>query len=222
MALFKGEALPEVKDISFSRRTAPTVSNPNAIVWLDQVQGSLLGVVAQTNVAPELLCYQNTTPVNCTNTANVTTLMTAPININLVNAVGKVLKVHAAGYYNTGTPTGGPTALTFVVAMGGTNVLSYTTAATTNSATTMPWQINGTVDVVNNGVNANVEAHAALAITLGTNANAATTTYLDSNNAVVGTINLQANANVALIVSQAHTDATTSIVQRIMTVTVAN
>lgn len=220
MSLFKGERIPAVTSVSFSKVVAPTVTNPNGELWSDQTQSSIVGQIQGLNVAPQFLMYQNVTPNSIANTTNATALMTATLPINLANAVGKTISVFAAGTYNTNaaqTPT-----LTFVVQMGGTNVLSWTSGATTASKTNFPWEVAGEIVVQSNGASANVEAHGSLMVVLGASATAGSTTYLDQNAANVGTINLQANANIALVVAMSSSDLATLINQRQMIVSISN
>lgn len=219
MSLFRGEAISDAKAISFGSRTAPVSPAGTAEFYFDNVQNNLLAASNGVLVAPVMQLYRNTTPVAGT-TGGPNTLMSATLPITLANAVGKTLRVFAAGTYNTnaaGTP-----ALTFVVAIGGTNVLTWTTAATTGAQANFPWETESYITVVSNGATATVEAHGNLQITLGSNAQANCSTILDNNSAVSGSINLQANANVAIISSGTVANVNCVVSQRFMTVEVCN
>lgn len=222
MSLFKGEALPEVRAISFTPRRSPVPLNSGttAELWFDEGQGNILGISNRQNVAPQLVVYTNAAPVSQNTFATPLVLMTAPISIPVMNASGKTLEVFAAGTYNTnaaGTPT-----VNLVVTLGGTNVMTWTSGATTGGQSNMPWEVQGVITLVSNGATANVEAHGSMCVTLGSSAGGSTTTYLDVNSANVGTINLQANTNVAVLGNMSVSNVNCVLTQRQMVVVLSN
>jgi len=218
MSLFKGEGIA-AKGLDLQARTAPVVPG-NCEIWNDANQAGMLGYVNGQNVSPVFQFYRSVTPVAMTGANSPNTLMTAPLSISLANAVGKTLRVFGAGTYNTnaaGTPT-----VTIAVAVGGVNVLSWTSGATTGGQSNMPWELEGYVTFANYGANANVEAHGNLSVTLGSSAGGATTAYLDTNSAVSANINAQANTNVAVLASVNVANASVVVNQRLLSVEICN
>lgn len=128
----------------------------------------------------------------------------------LLNRTGRRLRVRGNGIYTsegTSTPT-----LTFELALGGTSVVSITTAdASATASTDMPFAFDFEVLVVTpgNAADSSIEAHGKVACNITANTPAAAVaTYLDTNTAAVTDINLE--SELALTVSIAASAEITS------------
>ena len=97
----------------------------------------------------------------------------------LMNSVGKTFRVKGYGTYTT---SGGQTPqITVSLLIGASTVASSESAATTASATTMPFSFEFTVTTATVGTTGTDEAHCTLTLTLGTTAAVAAAVYPDTN-----------------------------------------
>jgi hypothetical protein len=218
MSIFRYERLQDVQSISFLPKTFPIA--PSAFeFWLDQAQGAVIGRSGGTNVAIALNLPSIVTPVTATNPSSVATLMAQTLPAGFMNNVGRTLNVWGAGVYTTAagqTPT-----VNVAIQLGGTTIATWTTGATTASATNMPW--NFEVDIITQaaGTAGAVEAHGILDLTLGTTAGAASATYNDTNSAVIGSLNLNSQMNLAVVVTMSSSNAGNSVSQRLLSTALA-
>lgn len=107
------------------------------------------------------------------------------------NAVGKFIVVKGHGFYTT---AGGQTPQITITLKWGTVVLSAVqSAATTASATNMPFQFEFVTVVLTTGSSGTVECQGTLRMTLGTTPAAASSLFLDTNTATVTVDNTAAN-----------------------------
>lgn len=133
----------------------------------------------------------NITPV--TVSADLTTdqnLLSLSVPAAALNVVGRTLRVSGAGLYTTQagqTPT-----LTFKVKLGSLTLLSWTTVATTASATDIPWNFAIDLATAVIGAAGTLEAHGNLLVNLGTTAGVDSNIIPDTNTATVGTVDLTA------------------------------
>lgn len=140
----------------------------------------------------------STSPVTVnTNTTSDQQLMELSLSAGYLNTSGQPFKFFGAGVYTT--QSGQTPTLTFKVKLctvsgcgSGTVVTlaSYTSGATTASASNMPWNLSITGTTVTTGASGNLEVHGFNGVTLGTTAGAAGATYNDTNTAASSTINL--------------------------------
>jgi len=162
------------------------------------VSGSPVTSAGTITLAEASLSYAralaaDTTPV--TANANVTTdqnLQAYTVLAGTFNVLTKTIRVFAAGNYTT--QAGETPNVRLRLFLGGVQILSWNSNATTASATDMAWEIDAVITVSATGAAGTVEAHGRACVTLGTTGGAAAETYEDVIVAASGAIDLTANA----------------------------
>lgn len=129
--------------------------------------------------------------------ANVTTdqnLIAYTVGAGTFNTLTKTLRMYGAGIYTTQageTPT-----VRLRVFLGGVQILSWTSAATTASATDIAWSLDSWITVSTIGASGKVEAHGIATVTLGTTPGVAAAVYQDAITAASAAIDLTAAASL--------------------------
>lgn len=134
-----------------------------------------------------------------TNTTGDQNLMAMTMSSWRMNYQGRTFVVVCRGRYTTQaaqTPT-----LTFKLKLGGVTIVTITSAATTASATNMPWSFECWITTATTGAAGTVQGNGRLQVTLGTTPAAATTTYLDVSTALSGAIGLNAAQTLQVTVA---------------------
>lgn len=168
-------------------------ATPNGLAF--DKQNNLLASVGTSGVEQLLnsiiATFQNQTALTTITTAQ--NLISQALNSWFLNRANRNLKIRGRGIYTTaGTTT--PT-LTFAVTLGGTSLVSVTTAATSATASTnLPFEFEIDLSVAATGASAaEIEAHMTLRCNITANTPAAAVaTYLDTNNSgPIGSLNLE-------------------------------
>jgi parallel beta-helix repeat protein len=162
----------------------------------------------------------NTTQVTATNPSVATDLMTISLPADTLNTTAKGIRIYAEGVYTTNagqTPT-----FTISLKLGSVTLVPIASAATTASATNMPWSAEFYAVTVTTGASGTMEAHGKFTMTLGTTATAAAAVYSDTNTAVSSAIDLTAANTLAVRCAFSSADAGNSIKQRLMTIDTFN
>jgi hypothetical protein len=168
------------------------LATPNGLV-LDN-QNNLVSSVGISGVESlleaALLTLQEQTALTSISTAQ--NLIAFALNSWLLNRLNRTLRIKGRGIYSFAggsTPT-----ITLALLLGATSLASITTAAINTAASTnLPFDFEFLLSVAATGSSAaEIEAHAKLAINITANTPAAAVaTYLDTNTAVVGSLNLE-------------------------------
>lgn len=220
MSLFKGERVYPLA-IHYQPKSIGVGENvSDGSQWMDASQLTIYSKVNGVQVAQQSLAGVNVAAATAVNPSATANLMSIALPANSMNVAGKTLHIHANGVYNFGGGTNAAT-LTFNVAIGATGVLSFVTGATTNTATSMPWAIDGYVSTLTVGTSGAVVSGGRAMVTLGTNAALATTTYenIPAGNTA---FNCQTVSNVVVSVLCSVSSATTNVVQQFMEVEIGN
>ena len=217
MSLFKGERVFPLA-VHYQPRTIGVGENPgDGVSWYDASQLTLYTKMNGVQAANQQVLGVNVTAQTATNPSSTSNLMSVALPANTMNVVGKTIRIKANGVYNVqGTPT-----LTFNVGLGATGVLSFISGATTNAAVNMPWDIVADITTLTAGTSGAVVSGGKAAITLGTNAALATTTYMNipaGNTA----FNCQSVGNVTVSVLSSTNNVNTVVVQQFMEVEIGN
>jgi hypothetical protein len=174
------------------------------------------------------LCV-NVTPV--TVAANVTTdqnLQACSLSANLLNVVGRTLKVYVAGNFSTAAAS--VASLTFKVKLctvsgcgSGTVISPITTATGATSALTassLSFSQTSLISTQTAGASSAYEAHGALTIDLSATAATSDSIYGDTNTATVGTIDSTAALFLQVTVSASAASTSNSFTERQLVVEV--
>jgi hypothetical protein len=114
--------------------------------------------------------------------------MTCMIPANLLNTLGKTLKVFLSGFY-TISMTGSSGTLNITVQLGGLNVCSRTTLATYSATTPNdPWEMTCYITTQTAGSSAYFEAQGLLLVNLSTPNTSTANAYPILNTTTVGTV----------------------------------
>ena len=200
--------------------TAPTTSVAGDL-WLDSTKKAI--TVAPVATAVEYLSgslYNSATPITATNPSTIADLMAFTLPAGVLSRTGKQLRVCGGGTYTTAsgqTPT-----FTLTYAMAGVAPLAIVSAATTASATTMPWDSCATFTTVTAGASGTVEAGGRFSMVLVTTAAAAAATYLGTNTAVSSAFDQTATVALKMRATMSSSDAGNSVVQRWISVELLN
>lgn len=200
--------------------TAPTTS-VSGDIWHDSTRKTIaFAPVATAAVYAGGALSAMTTPVTATNPSSIADLGTFTLPAGILNAAGKTLKICGGGTYTTAagqTPT-----VTITWALAGVAPLAIVSAATTASATTMPWQGCAVMTTITAGASGTVEAGGYLMLTLGTAAAADSALYQGTNTAVSSAFDQTATVAAKMRVTLSSADAGNAVTQRWMTVEVLN
>jgi len=155
------------------------------------------GAVSNDGLIKDLLsCVEqqlqaSTTVNSLTNPTSATDLATFTIGAPTggasvsLNAPGKALQITAFGTYNLGAAS----TVVFTVKLGGATLATFTTASQATTGVTLGWQLQLTSITVTPGASGTAEAHGALQFDSGATLAAASSQFLDSNTAVITSIN---------------------------------
>lgn len=200
--------------------TAPTTSVAGD-VWHDSTKKTVaFAPVAAANVYAGGSYTTMTTPVTQADPSTIQDLGTFTLPAGALSAVGKTIRLCGGGTYTTAagqTPT-----VTITWALAGVAPLAIVSAATTASATTIPWQGCATMTTITAGAAGTVEAGGHLAVTLGTAAAAAAAFYQGTNVAVSAAFDQTAAVIAKMRVTLSSANAANSVTQRWMTLEALN
>lgn len=165
---------------------------PNGLA-LDS-QNNLLASIGKS-ATEQLLSAVILTLQEQTALATITTaqnLISQALNAWLLNRVGRNLRIRGRGIY-TSPGTTAPV-LSFALNLGASALVTITAAAlSTTASTNMPFEFDFLLSVAAAGASAaSIEAHGKLALNITANTpGAAVATYLDTNTAVIGSLDLE-------------------------------
>ncbi|MGH9671446.1 MAG: hypothetical protein ACRD3A_15185 [Terriglobales bacterium] len=186
---------------------------------------SASGMIQKINTDSTVSCSTTLSSASVVTANSNTTadqnLMSLSLPAGALNTAGRFAIISGAGLYSTAagqTPT-----LTFKVKLctvsgcGSGTVLtlaSWTTAATTASASNMPWKVNLWLGTVSTGATGTVEGHGQSTATLGTTAGAAAEVRNDTVTAASSAIDLTAALFLQFTVATSTGSPSNSISQR--------
>ena len=201
--------------------TAPTTTVAGDR-WNDSTRKSLAfaPVATAKTYLSGVLYADATTVVTASNPSSIADLKTFTLPAGVSGVAGKDIRVCGGGVYTTNsaqTPT-----LTITYAEAGVAPIAIVSAATTGSATTMPWTSCADLITVTAGASGTVEPHGWLKMTLGTTAAAAAAEYLATNTGVSSAFDQTATVLLKMRVTLSSSDSGNSVVQRWMTVELLN
>jgi hypothetical protein len=175
-------------------------NSPGALI-ADQITG-LLGVVTTAqgivtpavriaNIAPQTALSAITTPQN---------LFTQVMAAGTLNQVGRTLRVRGTVIYST--TSANVATITIAIKLGAVILCSITTAATNTAASAnLPIQFEFLLTVVTAGSAGMINAHGSVTANIGTVAGAVATTYLDTNTAAQGPVDLTVAQTLAVTIA---------------------
>jgi hypothetical protein len=175
-------------------------NSPGALI-ADQITG-LLGVVTTAqgivtpavriaNIAPQTALSAITTPQN---------LFTQVMAAGTLNQVGRTLRVRGTVIYST--TSANVATITIAIKLGAVTLCSITTAATNTAASSnLPIQFEFLLTVVTAGSAGMINAHGSVTANIGTVAAAVATTYLDTNTAAQGPVDLTVAETLAVTIA---------------------
>jgi hypothetical protein len=163
--------------------------SPGALI-ADQVTG-LLGVMTKANGivvgAARVGSIPQQTALSAITTAQ--NLFSQTFGPGALNVVGRAVRVRGSLIYST-TATNVAT-ITIALKLGALTLCTITTAATNTAASVnLPIQFDFNFSVVTTGTAATINCHGSVAINIGTAAAPSFVTYLDTNTAAVGPVDL--------------------------------
>lgn len=207
------------KRLHLEQNSSP-VQKVEGQVWNDIqqkcVQSVINGVTGSSLVVPSV----NITAVTATNPSAEADLQTFALPAGSLNVIGKMLRFESAGNYTTAagqTPT-----IRYRAYIGSVAVLDFTSAATTASATTIPWKVRGNIICSAVGASGTVEAHGSLFFTLGTTAGADSAHYQDVVVAASSAIDLTAAQTFKLTALASSSNAGNIVISRSQVLELAN
>lgn len=189
-------------------------------VWYDSVNKNLYAfiggqVVSFTGGAANVNYTNTATPITATNPSSAATLFSYAFPAGALNVANRVIYLFGSGYYTTAsgqTPT-----VTVAVTLGdGTNtrtLLTWTSGATTASASNIPWNFDGYIFTDSTGTSGTMLSHGTLNLTLGTSAGAATGSYLDTNHAASSALNLTLATTLNITTTMSSSNAGNSVTE---------
>lgn len=218
MSLFRSEHVWS-KRLHLEQNSSP-VQKVEGQVWNDIqqkcVQSVINGVTGSSIVVPSV----NITPVTATNPSTEADLQTYAIPAGAMNVVGKTIEFAS---YGTFTTAGGQTPTLRLRAYIGTiAILDYTSAASTASSTTFPWNINGLITTSAVGASGTVEAHGIFRITVGASIAGAATAFNDQISAASSAIDLTAAQTFKLTALLSSANAGNNVISRHQVIKLAN
>ena len=221
MSLFKYER-PSVGKVNFQPVATPAGPDlQDGDFWYDATQKNMIQRVNGFSVIDVSMASVNQTPVTATNpNPGPSNLMSYVVPAGSANTLGKVIDLFCTGFYTTAsaqTPT-----ITIAVKMGSVTIATWTTGATTASATNMPFNFDLSIITSAIGSSGTVIAHGVANVTLGASAGGAETSYNDTNSASSSAIDLTAAETIQVVVSMSSSNAGNSVTQDTMQVTIGN
>ena len=197
-----------------------TETSPQALV-LDRQNNVVYSVGdSQATSVLETAIFESIAQTALANVTTAQNLFSKALNKGLLNYQNRIIEISGYLIYTTpGTTT--PT-LTIAVTLGGTTMVSITTAALSATASTnMPVNFWFTIMTATTGASGTIEAHGMVNANISANTPAAAVaSYSDTNSAVSSAINL--TSALTLNVTVAASSSVTSVQLRQLAVEVIN
>lgn len=187
---------PTAQAISLTGKPSGVQGPTEGQIWYDSVNKNVYAFIGGSVVSlytqvVEINPTASQTPAVASQPSS-SALMSYVFPAGSLNQLNRNLDLYVSGYYSTASGQT-PTITLYVTLADGTNtrtVLTWTTGATTASASNMPFNFDGTIFTYATGSSGTVLAHGTLNLTLGSTAGASLNSYNDVNHAASSSLDL--------------------------------